>query len=248
MTPKRGMLGFFAAAALFLSWACSGPSPSSPGVTEQDKATATPTVTVTATPTSSIDWETAAISRGSVSAQAYVYLAVNSTADLTAAVTLSGSFSGSPVALITDGNDYPISGKDYALYEATGFSYQPGQSYTITTVTSAGTATATLTAPGNITFAPLDTHGAVTQISWSVAGDYNYVSVQELTPSSQYNLNLNWDATSPVVISGSVYSGGSASTYDVYAETISQTYEVTGATASSLFQIYENTSKSVTWN
>ena len=214
--------------------------------TSTPAVTATPTVTSTAT--SGIDWETAQVYHSTGNPGfAYVYLAVNGQAVTTAGVTLSGTFSGSPLAMPSDGNSYPISGKNYALYQAFGVSYQPGQTYTLTTVTTAGTASASVTAPGNIAFAALDSHGAVTQVAWGTSGSYNAVYVQENSPTSQQTFSTSVSG-SPVTLPGTASPDGSGSIYTVTVQVERDLYTVTGADFSSSFQVYENTTKAVTWN
>src|SRR6185503_5168092 len=82
---------------------------------------------------------------------------------------------------------------------------QAGHLYALTSITSAGTASATLTAPGGLNFEGTF-GGPVTQISWTVEGNDDSVSIFSGSPVT-LALWAGPDAVSPVVIPPAVYSG-----------------------------------------
>lgn len=214
--------------------------------------TNSPTSSPTPTPIIGVEWYQGEIYHSDYNGGtfAFIYLAVNGQAVTTAGVTLSGTFTGSPVPILFN-NTYSISGKNYAYYQAAGFNWQPGQTYILTTVTTAGTAAATLTAPGGVTFAPLDSHGAVTQLGWGIEGSNDYIYVRETAPVTQITFDtrsVSSDADSPVTVPAPAYPGGSGGVYDIVLQISNQLFVVPGATVDTELMLNEVDSKTVTWN
>lgn len=131
-----------------------------------------PTNTPTPFPPSDtgIYWESAVVSfsnyGGSDLEVASLNLWVDGLPEATAAVTISGP--GVPGSMpLTYAGPVTVSGSVYANYKTYALSYQPGTDYTLSTVTSAGTISATTSAPGGIFFAP-----DKSWVDWTFAGDY----------------------------------------------------------------------------
>jgi hypothetical protein len=132
-----------------------------------------------------------------------VYFSVNGSAESTDQVYLT-SATGS--TLIPYAESITIGGQPYAHYSQTAspsntLSYVPGGSYTLSTVTSVGTARATLTAPGNIT---QNSNGGST--SWTVEGTNDRVYVETSGYSGTYDsLNTQADVHSPFWVPSTAY-------------------------------------------
>jgi hypothetical protein len=154
--------------------------PVGPKATMTQTPSLTPTQTSTATATSTaITWYSAEISRQQLTdysfatyefQEAYVMLAVNGLPEVTAGVTIYGS-DGTAVSLpysFSMGESDGVTYADYGVMDSgvTAILYNPGVVYTFVSVTSAGTASASVTAPGGITHAE---DGSET--SWSVRAD-----------------------------------------------------------------------------
>jgi hypothetical protein len=188
----------------------------------------------------------------------YLYqvgLNVQGMAPTTAAVTLS---EGSNNLVLPYSNTYASGGVTYANYvysysgSSPGLAYSPGLNYILSTTGAAGTASATLTAPGPV-FAHQDTTTtqAVTQLAWSYAGSYsNAVSMNETSPSSVPDYISN--ATSPVNFPlGTFYSGATSGTvYQAWTQLISSTTTIANGVLSggSPFEIGETYTQTVTFN
>lgn len=137
----------------FLLQACTKmSSPTSPTAsTVVPGSTPTPVISAGV---SEINWFSACFSRvnqfGSVSSCVDVYFSVGGQAETTDQVTLASS--GDSLS-IPYSETVTLGGNVYARYRLAdgSFQYQPGTVYTLSTLTSAGTAWAVVTAPGGIT-------------------------------------------------------------------------------------------------
>src|SRR5690349_8344798 len=96
---------------------------------------------------------------GTVYNIADVYLLVNGSPETTAAVSVIGPGSTSPLPYY---GIQSLNGVNYALYQSTTIPYQAGASWTLKTVTSIGTAYATMNTPGGGT-----TASDGSQVSWT---------------------------------------------------------------------------------
>ncbi|HTC19676.1 MAG TPA: hypothetical protein VK859_02440, partial [bacterium] len=144
--------------------------------------TSTPTFTPTSTPALGIYWSEAYILHNS---GAIVLLEVNGQPLTTVTAFVTGSNISSPVTL-----PYSSTESSGALYQATsGFTYQAGQTYSLTTVSGGLSASATLVAPGNITSAP---NGS--SVTWSTPGNSNYVILRDITNTITYYDSQNYNS------------------------------------------------------
>lgn len=165
--------------------------------------TETPTLTPTPTP-QNIVWYGAEVVRidfseiGIAYEYAIVDLRVNSQPETTANVAVTGT-NGSYYNLpYQETNDKE--GVTYASYYILdGFNYIPGVTYTFITDTSAGIATAYITAPGNIIHSPDGLSS-----SWAVEGNNDFVMVTDWSYNSLFIQGV--DSVSPVYIPEYVYS------------------------------------------
>jgi hypothetical protein len=146
-------------------------------------------------------------------------LSVNQRPETTAGVTVT-----------TPGGSFPLtyccqSGPTLSEYRATLADYTPGGTYSLRTVTSAGTAATTLTAPGGITQA-----ADGSQTSWAIEGNNDYVIVyQNFSPfASVYVVS---PANSPQNIPASAYATPGA--YRLETGCTESDTTVTGATVDS---------------
>lgn len=202
--------------------------------TSTPTASASPTPTASATSTSAIDWGQASVSRvtssGITSLSAQLYLAVNGQPVSSATVVLGGTGVSGPVTLPpAPGSLVTLGGKAYQDYhQNTGWTYQPGQTYSLTSVTSAGTASATLAAPGPITIA---TDGL--QAGWGTDTNDNFVSVQSAvtTTFSACCAGIH----SPFAIPVTAYPAPGL--YTVQVQMLDITNTISGATASSQYSV-----------
>ena len=181
---------------------------------------ASPAAGPTPTPTVDIVWAYPSISSAGGVQDAFVQLRVNGSAVTNAAVTLSGTFSGSPVAMpfssyVTHGST------QYASYENTTFTYQLGAVYTLSTTAMGKTASSSVTAPGGISLLVDAANGnAVTYVSWTNEGALDHVYIYENSPTGGYTYdtaasttNINSPLSLPDSGGGSLYPGGSGSDY-----------------------------------
>lgn len=211
-----GILVLFASAVL-LGPGC-GNSPASPA-----DPTPTPTATV------SISWAYPEVYSTNNTASAYIQLQVNGSPVTNAAVTLAGSFAGAPV---TAAYQAPIthSTQVYADYQFQSFTYTAGQTYILITTVLGKTASATLTAPGNVSLS-LDSNGAVTLADAGFPGNHNFVVVDD-SGGTTTTLSLT-NTTFPVTLApptSSVYPGGSGTVYEVDVRSQYNTTTATNAT------------------
>ncbi len=212
---------------------CASGTPATPTPTGTATAvpSATPTTTPHMTPTisvpgSGIFWGPAEI--GSFpGVTGWLSLAVNGSPESTAGVTLTTPSGNVPFTYSG------VNGSMAAYSPASSFTYIPGGTYTMTTVTSIGTATASLVAPGPVSIAP---DGS--QASWTYEGNEDYVTVQELFSPYNFTLqtyNLTSDVDSPYSIPASAYPA--SGNYSVFPVAQSSTYNVTNAAAGSRFTV-----------
>ncbi|HVZ79176.1 MAG TPA: hypothetical protein VHE12_00085, partial [bacterium] len=153
------------------------------------------------------------------SSNAGIWQTVNNTAETTDAVTLSYSGGSIPLPYNSTVN---IGGVDYAKYSnLVNFPYTPGQAYTITSITSQGTAVGYGTAPGGFSYA-----ADGTGVTWTNNGNVSS-SIQVLDPGSTSVFTNNGSGISPVAIPGSTYTG-----YGVY--TINSTVTSKGTLTANL--------------
>jgi hypothetical protein len=182
MKPIQGLLlAILLTIIIATGFACSGSRPTG-AVVPLSAPTNTPTVTSTptSTPTCAITpvpytgaaptgifWDFASVS-GNLNygtSGASVQLSVNGYQETTAGVTLTGSDSTS--APMTYSGPITMGSSTYSNYLTNAFTYTAGVTYTLTTATSIGTASASLPAPGNFTFAPDGSY-----VSWTTDATY----------------------------------------------------------------------------
>ena len=196
--------------------------------------TATPTTTPHVTPVVTIP-PTGILFQAYVSLNATTYLQLwlNGVPDDTAAVTLA-----SPVGPV----HYHNSGSGIYYPDST-ITYIPGQSYTLTAITSGGTATATLIAPGgNMTVSP---DGSTA--TWDVEGNEDWIKVTQaggpyLGTYRSYDFTTDMD--SPAAIPSSAYP--TLGNYGVLVVPQNTTFNVTGAMPGSRYTVNEYAGSTVT--
>jgi sugar lactone lactonase YvrE len=230
---------------LVFAVALSGcPGKNSPSAPAGPAGTATPIgPTPTPTATGVFTWNSAQVYRlnnlGTVSQQANITLQINGAASASVTVVLSGSNISSPVTLPYSTNVL-LSGKTYSSYFTnTGFTYTPGQTYTLSTYYGGNSASITLTAPGGITNA-----ADGSQASWTNSGTQNSVQVTNSSSSVVYSSN-SATITSPYSIPVSAY--GSGGVFNLSTECDSSTSNVSGATPA-FFIVSDTLTTSVTAN
>jgi hypothetical protein len=195
------LIGF---ASVFVSCGSSN-SPSSPSglISSPPASTATATFTPAATPIPGIYWIGVYVYRstnnnGIATTTGSLYLLVNGVPNSSVTVVLTGPGTANPVTFSYAG---PVSYEGFYCSNyvtSNTFTYTPGQTYTLTSYTSIGTASGTLTAPGNITLA---VDGS--QASWTVAGTSNQ-SLVSVTSGTNV-IYQSYSPTSPASIPSSVY-------------------------------------------
>lgn len=173
----------------------------------------------TATPTQPIVWDYCVFSGSSAAATGtgQLKLSVNGNPESTDGVTLVGpGFGGPSNALTFAGATVDITNnRNCGYYFTSGtFIYVAGTKYVLTTVTSAGTAAVTFTAPGGSV--SISSNG--TTITWNTEGNSDYVTVYDyLNPTMFYNsADATPDINSPFLVPAAVYSVyGSPATFTV---------------------------------
>ncbi len=188
--------------------------------TDTMTVTSTSTATVSPTPTVNvpIHWAACGIDQANGSRTANLYLQVNGSPETTAGVTLISAAAGVTVAVPYQSY---YAGYNASYYSVSGFNYQAGATYVILTATSAGTASATLLAPGGGVTVSLDGSTA----SWNVEGNNDVVDVY---PPGGGSFTYGPDLVSPYSIPASAYSAPGTYQVDVIAQ---KTGTVTGALA-----------------
>lgn len=191
----------------------------------------TPTPTCVAIPqttpiASGINWGEALVgsgtSWGSTFISASLYMTVNGAVETTDGVTFTGT-GISPIALKYQG-PYTITGTAYAWYYYQGTSPMTGGgTYTLTSVTSIGTAWATLPLPNDPTISP----DGLTA-TWSGPSMFNVVAVVPSAGGLTYESSLCWSASSPFSIPNSAYP--SPGNYGPIVERLNYTTSITGGT------------------
>lgn len=171
----------------------------------------------TPTPTVAIDWAYAEIEGGNTSSSfALLQVRVNGSPVTDAAVSMSGNFTGAPLAASYNA---PVthSGVVFAGYHFPSFNYEVGKNYILSTTALGKTASVTFTAPGNFTFSS-DANAAVTEVSWTDPGNHDFVEIYDPVGNSD-TFYINY-ATSPVDITpATAYPGSTGSVYNIYART-----------------------------
>ena len=156
-------------------------------------------------------------------AQSYsveLWLSVNCASYTSAMVTFSGPGGSLPVTY----DPYGSSGSTTSsLYDTNSgsISITPGAVYTLTSVTTSGTATASLVAPP-LPLIPLDGSTA----SWSGSSMFNFVDALDSSNSMTYESSPCWSASSPVSIPSSAYPSSGA--YYVVAQCMNWTTSIAG--------------------
>jgi hypothetical protein len=155
-------------------------------------------------------------------------LAVNGVAEATAGVTLTGT--GISAVPLTYVGPYSISGQTYAEYDSLYFPslLTSGGTYTLTSITSIGTATASLTMPS---LANIASDGSGT--TWTGPSMSNWVFVFN-TSGTTYSSTTCPAIYSPFSIPSSAYPA--PGNYAVGQERINFTSSITGGTG--LFYVY----------
>jgi TolB protein len=179
----------------------ASPTATSPGATITPPPPATPTPTEGAL--AGIAWHRQSILQHvrfpTESSSIFLYIAVDGQAADSAQVTLTGP-EGASTPLQFSAPEQ-IGGVTYARFAANplGIPYVPGGSYTLTSVTSAGTASATFVAPGGITAA-----ADGSQAAWTHDG----TSEQILVVSPAAWASEPADRTSPYLVPAEAYGAG----------------------------------------
>ncbi len=190
-----------------------------------------------------------------------ITLSVNGLPESTAIVTMTGpGFSSSPpygvVATVSVPLTYvgpvTVSGNPYAFYSYSQFysgaisilttpvttlAYQAGQTYSLTTVTSAGTASVTEVAPGGFGGG---TSSAGSTVTWGVEGNADQVFV---AGGGVTTFTTTGDANSPVFIPASARTGTLQSRVEICQQVVSN---IPGAAPGSFFYISQSDS-SISW-
>lgn len=213
------------------------PSPS-------ETSTVTPhlTPTIPAAPPSGIFWplcEIYLMNHTTNQASSLFMLSVNGAVETTCAVTLTTPSGNVPFAY-SGPSSYP----NYAIYSpTTPILYQPGGTYTMTTITSIGTATASLTAPGGgVSISP---DGLTT--SWNVEGNEDYLNIKQTGGGYTYqSINYTMDLDSPFSVPASAYPAPGS--YYVWLAAENTNYNVTGAAPGSYFMLTDLLSGPLTIN
>lgn len=202
---------------------------SSPTPTSACAVGTSPTCTPSYTPTSAIIWDNAKVMNGA----ATLLLRVNLAPDPGATVVLTGSSISSPVTLPYTGN-VNIGSLCASYGMAGGFVETPGESYTLTTYTNAGTASSSLICPGPASYSVgtgTGVHsGTVTILNWPHASgtdntrlystancsSTSYVmpsgapitfNADELSPVNSYSVNFKTTTSLvPGALSGSTFT------------------------------------------
>lgn len=187
--------------------------------------------TPTATPTATVvfNWAYPEIYTTNNYPAAYIQLQVNGSPVTDAAVTLSGSFVGSPVTAAYQ-TTINHSGQLYANYQFQSFTYTAGQTYIMATTDLGATASATVVAPGGVSLS-LDSNGAVTLADAAIPGNSNFIVVDD-SGGTTTTLSLT-NVTFPVTIApppSTVYPGGSGTIYDVDVRSQYKTNTASNAT------------------
>gem|GEM_PF-3373791 len=201
--------------------------------TETPTYTATPTTTPHTSPTSAMTpppgvyWDLAEFGRYRQAGITLIFtnlqISANRRPDPTASVTLTTPLG--PVPLVNFMNT-----DTYSHFSPSGgVSYIPGGTYILTTVTSAGTAAATLVAPGgNIVITP-DGKSA----TWDVEGNEDYLFDNQFA-----SYNVTSDIDSPYSIPDLAYPA--AGTYNVSLYSQNTTYNVSGVSVPCRFTIKDS--------
>jgi hypothetical protein len=178
-------------------------------------------------PPSGINWASATVqlqSGGGYSVS--IPLVLNGVAVTNAAVTFSGPGLTVPVpyygTMVFSGNTYA----DYS-YGDPAFTLTPGALYTLTTVTTSGTASAVLAVPDT---PAVSSDGSTA--SWSGSNSFNEVAVEDTTNANiTYITSQCISVNSPVNIPASAYPT-TGTTYGVFFLNYNVTQSITGGTGS----------------
>lgn len=151
-----------------------------------------------------------------------VNLSVNGAPETTDTVTLTTPSGSMPATFVQNaGNNSQYSG-------SISSAYVPGGTYTLTAVTSIGTAVSTLTAPGTMSIAA---NGSLA--TWSPEGNQDYLWIYGPGGISYESYATTEDIDSPFSVPASAYPA--SGTYYVYGVAQQTTTNVTGADAGSYF-------------
>jgi len=152
-------------------------------------------------------------------------------------VVLTGATLSAPITLpyLSNYNNNGQLVADYYDGTLSGLTYQAGQTYALTSYTYAGTASATVVGPGNITLS-----AGATLVTWTAEGNNDAVYV-----SGPVNTSLYPNQNSPVtLLLGTVYP--SSGTYQVSVITDNQAATVNGAASPSVFGVSDELIQNVT--
>ncbi len=159
----------------------------------------------------------------------YLDLLVNNSPVTDAVVILTGSNLSSPV---TVPYDKPVSygGVGYAQYHSQDtFTYELGETYTLTCIAMGVTTSATQTAPGDISVLA-DGSGAVTYASWATEGNSDHVYIRHAPFITTYSLPPDQD--SPVSIDPVTPYPDTGYTYNEFIDIQNQTPTVSNGSTS----------------
>lgn len=151
-----------------------------------------------------------------------LYLAVNGAPESTDAVTMSGPGYAGPVSY---NGPATVSGDVFAFYTspAAGITLVAGAPYTLTTVTSIGTATSVVTAPAD-PFLSADGYTA----TWAGPSMFNQTEIYNTIPNEVWSTPNCVNQFSPLSIPVTAYTGSASGTYYTYVNSVNYTTTVTG--------------------
>lgn len=244
------MEGVLAGAAAVLPFACANNPyiPSNPTATATVTAAPTSTPTLvpppTGTPTPVVFWSEGYLKRyqypGQPASQAgYLALQVNGTPASTATVVLGGSNIPTPVAFtyMGDGTD-TVNPGTWSLYRGdSGWTYQAGATYSLTSVVLGVTSSVTMVAPGSVTTL-LDGAGAVTEAQWAVEGNNDTVEVVQSGTTVTSEPQNDLDSPYPIPVA-TAYPASGGVTYDVNVLPTNYTGSIAKAWGGSQFFIQD---------
>jgi hypothetical protein len=165
----------------------------------------------------------------SIVASSYLYLQANGQALTNATVYLTGGGLSTPVTEVYEGTPVTESGQPYAQYIAGLPSYDGGGVYTMTSVTSVGTASDSVTAPGGSM--TVTSNGS--QASWSANGSSGILFVLSAPNGGGTEIYQSPNTiTSPFNIPATVYSA--PGTYSVEIQLLNSSPPPVGASGAGI--------------
>ena len=262
MRTRRALLTSIAVLILLegmfvLASGCKAPvgvnGPVSPGIPSTPTPTITPTFTATPYQTpyyslpvpGGIHWWKARIIATDCdpatdrcgNAVGFIYLAVNGVPDATAGVTLTTPHGDLPLTLI-GGCEDSYSETYFTCYRndfPTGWGVRKGDVFTLTTNTSIGVASSSVTAPGG----PVSMSPDCRYVYWSGEGNNDTMDAYSRCASRDWYLDTSWstsDIASPYDLYANLDHGDSCG-YDVWLALQNRNWDVLGATSVTGFHV-----------